>query len=782
MNSSLIILPTQRAIRHKQFDAEGENLFLPNYITMHDFLSRVCVAHRLKALDADSRVLLLLESSDFKNFQNLSIERNFFTFTKNASYIFGFFEELSAEMYDIEALERADVYGEYEEHIAILLELYRRYEKLCNQRGVLDPIFLPKNYHFNEDYVKKYKKIELYAEGHLTNFEFEVLERCCAFCEVEIHLSASRFNTKMVKKFATLGIELETGFGYIISLDKKAVVTKKRIKENKSIECHSFSENILQAAYVKKKVYDFIQKGYKPENIAVVLPNEKFADTLKLFDAKSNFNFAMGAPFSTSMMYKKLDATCTYIEQNSKENEARMQRAGSEFYHPLRSIYAQMSQDVDILGFLKEYKESFGDKKEIKIFEEELYSFGHILPFMYDMSVKSVLNLFLQRVSSRSLDDVRGGKITVMGVLETRLVAFDAVVIVDFSDGNVPKKSDKDMFLNTAIREAANLPTMSDRENLQKHYYERLINNSKEVAISFVASNESKGSRFLKQLGIKETNLHDEQDYASVLFAKADMPPKEEQEIVVEWSFKERKLSATELKTFLTCKRKYYYSYIEHIKNHEIPKDMPKEHEIGSDVHNALKELYGKKSFYDDRHELLRDLRKELENACGESELEHYLMALQAKKMEQFCHNEVERFGEGWSVAYCEVSAEREFAGMMLTGRIDRIDRRDNRLYIIDYKTGTYALYTEKNFMEATDFQLEFYYLLTQNFGDVAGCGYYDLKKSKIIDEPFLKEKLAVLESHMRDLQNIESIECSKCEEIKNCLYCEYKIMCGRQQ
>lgn len=781
MNSSLIILPTQRAIRQLQFDVDGINIFLPNYITMHDFLSRVCVVHGLKALDLDSRVLLLLEASDFSDFKNLSIERNFFTFTKNSSYIFNFFEELSAEMYEIEALERADVYGEYEEHIAILLELYGRYEKLCSQKGVLDPIFLPKTYHFNEYYVKKYEKIELHAEGHLTNFEFEVLERCCAFCEVEIHLGASRFNTKMVKKFATFGIELEAGFDYTISLEKKAIVAKERTKENKNIECHSFSENLLQAAFVKKKIYDFIQKGHKPENIAVILPNEKFADTLRLFDAKSNFNFAMGTPFGGSLMYEKLDATCAYIEQNSKENEARIQRVGTEFYHSLRSIYGQMSQDVDILGFLKEYKDSFGDKREIKIFEEELYALKHILPFMHDMSVKSVLNLFLQRVSSRSLDDVRGGKITVMGVLETRLVAFDAVVIVDFDDKNVPKKSDKDMFLNTAIREAANLPTMSDRENLQKHYYERLINNSKEVAISFVASKENKGSRFLKQLGIKESNAHDEQDYASVLFTKALKEPKEEQEIVVEWSFAERKLSATELKTFLTCKRKYYYNYIAHIKNHEIPKDMPKEHEIGSDVHDALKELYGKKNFYTDAQELLRDLQKELESVCGESELEHYLMALQAKKMELFCRNEVERFCEGWSVAHCEVSAQREFAGMTLTGRIDRIDKRDNELYIIDYKTGSYALYTEKNFTEATDFQLEFYYLLAQNFGNVNGCGYYDLKESKIVDEPFLKEKLAVMESHVRDLQNIHSIECNKCEEIKNCLYCEYKVMCGRE-
>ena len=106
---------------------------------------------------------------------------------------------------------------------------------------------------------------------------------------------------------------------------------------------------------------------------------------------------------------------------------------------------------------------------------------------MKGMSVKSIIGLFLQRLGTRTLDDVRGGKVTVMGVLETRSVEFDAVIIVDFSDSNVPKKSDKDMFLNTQIRELANLPTMNDRENLQKHYYDLLIAHSKEVALSYVS-------------------------------------------------------------------------------------------------------------------------------------------------------------------------------------------------------------------------------------------------------------------------------------------------------
>ena len=137
---------------------------------------------------------------------------------------------------------------------------------------------------------------------------------------------------------------------------------------------------------------------------------------------------------------------------------------------------------------------------------------------------------------------------------------------------------------------------MSDRENLQKHYYEMLMSRSKEVAISYISSSQSSGSRFLKQLGIKEKNLHSEIDFAEILFQTSTKEPKKEQEIIQEYSFKNVELSATRLKTFLTCKRKYYYKYIQYIKNHEIPQDMPQEYEIGNVVHRALKEVYAKQN------------------------------------------------------------------------------------------------------------------------------------------------------------------------------------------
>jgi len=781
MNETTIVLSSARAIRHEQNSIDSQTLFLPTFITMSEFISKLCIVDDFKALDEDSRVLLLLEASDFKSFTTLKIERNFFTFTKNSSYIFKFFEELSAEMYDISNLDTSDIYSEYEEHIAILQELYKRYEALCIERKLLDKIFLPKFYKFNESYAKKHKNIELKVDGHLTNFEFELLEKCCEFSSVKIVFTTSKFNIKMQNKFLDLGIALEKDYIYNISLNTKEVISKIKRYKNKNISSTSFSEEILQIAFIKQKIYEGVQKGYKAEKIAIILPDEQMANKLKSFDEKANFNFAMGKSYTTTKIYEKLNATCQVLDQKSQENYARLQRVGDDSYMKLISNYHKKDDEFDVLDFLKSYKDRFEDKNELKIFQEELYSFTKIMPYMKGMSVKSLLSLFMQRLSKRSLDDVRGGKITVMGVLETRLVDFDLAIIVDFSDKNVPKKNDKDMFLNTKIREMASLPTMNDRENLQKHYYDLVLSRSKEVAISYIKSAQSDGSVFLKQLNIKEQEQYSELYYASILFDLKKPYLNSEENIVLPYTFRDKKISNTKLKTFLECKRKYYYKYIKHIYGHKIPKDMPQEYEIGNNVHEALSKLYTKKNSYHSVDELKRDLYRELDMACGDSELDKYLIAMQKRRLEKFCVLEVARFNDGWHVDSCEGSFECEFAGAKLMGQIDRIDKKGDELFVLDYKTGSYKLYNKNSFTDATDFQLEFYYLLASKLGNVMACGFYDLKESKIVDELFMQEKLSVLESNIKDMLNLDEVNFTKCEDIKNCLYCDYATICQRE-
>ncbi|QOP46501.1 PD-(D/E)XK nuclease family protein [Sulfurimonas paralvinellae] len=780
MDDELIVLPSARAIRHKQLAVELDTLFLPNFIMMSDFIAKLTLVEGYTFLDEDTRTLLLLEASDFQNFSNLQIERNFFTFTKNSSYIFKFFEELSAELFEIENLSSADLYGEYEEHITILQELYRRYEKLCDEKKLLDRIFLSKHYTFNAPYLKNYRSVEIVLEGYLTNFELELLQKATLYSEIKIRFTATRFNMKMQNKLRELGFEIMPGHHYLLHLNEIEVLQKESLSKNSEISCESFSEGILQVAFIKQKLYEFVSKGYDPEKIAVILPNEHTAKSIQSFDEKSNFNFAMGASFKESQIYKNLHAAFLYLDDATCENSSRLNHYGDTYYQLFYDVYRKNIVDVDFTVLMQKVQESIASKTEAKIFYEELHSFVKILPYLQHMNVRSVLSLFMQRLGSRSIDDVRGGKVTVMGVLETRSIAFDAVIIIDFDDDNVPKRSNKDMFLNTKLREMAGLPTMQERENLQKHYYEMLMSRSKEVAISYVSSEQNHPSRFLKELGITTKNSYDEINYAEILFARSSKKALYEPEIIEPYSFKNIALSNSRLKTYLSCKRKYYYHYVKHINAHEIPRDMPQEHAIGTDVHKALEQLYAKKDHYDDVRELQHDLERELENVTGKSELEKYLMAIQKKRLERFCLNEVKRFKEGWRVHSVEKSFQAPYAGMTLQGQIDRVDKKENLVDVLDYKTGSFTLYNKNNFTEATDFQLEFYHILAGGLGNVNSCAFYDLKEGRVVEELFLEQKLEILRSHIADLLQVEEVNFEKTEDAKMCQYCEFALMCGR--
>ncbi|MCW9027173.1 MAG: hypothetical protein OQJ77_07625, partial [Thiovulaceae bacterium] len=59
-------------------------------------------------------------------------------------------------------------------------------------------------------------------------------------------------------------------------------------------------------------------------------------------------------------------------------------------------------------------------------------------------------------------------------------------------------------------------------------------------------------------------------------------------------------------------------------------------------------------------------------------------------------------------------------------------------------------------------------------------CAYYDLNENKLVNEPFLEEKIAVLESNIKDMLARDEFNFEKCEDEKNCVYCDYKIICAR--
>ncbi|MEJ2373801.1 MAG: PD-(D/E)XK nuclease family protein, partial [Sulfurimonas sp.] len=189
---------------------------------------------------------------------------------------------------------------------------------------------MPKLYSFHKPFLKSKEKITLALDGYLTNIELSLLKELAKESELFIEFTATPYNLKMQEKFAELGFDLKVGYLYTLNFSNKEIVTENKIDTIENVVCESFSEDILQIAFIKKKIYDFIEKGYEPQKIAVILPNESKAQLLRSFDKKGNLNFAMGSSFKESAFYTLLDANIKAFEQDSQENSYRQKRVGKD--------------------------------------------------------------------------------------------------------------------------------------------------------------------------------------------------------------------------------------------------------------------------------------------------------------------------------------------------------------------------------------------------------------------------------------------------------------------
>jgi len=772
-----VVYPTARCIRHALSGCESG--MLPHTLTMGDFLNRVAISPGLTLPDDDLRLLALHEASDFSGFAALQIERNFFSFIQNSQYIFRFFEELASEEVTIAALEGADVYGEYEEHITILSHLRRRYHDICVRNGWLDPIFSSETLQLNSDFLKSYTKITILVEGYLSRREIDLLTRCAHILPLELLYNATHYNRKMTERFEAMGMKLEEGRGYRLSLTEHSILSAEPLIRNRSVECEIFHNRLVQIGFIKAKIASMVSSGISPENIVVVLPDEQFSGFLKEFDTEGNLNFAMGRPLANDLLFRTLEAIVLFLDEPNEQNKARIQKIPLPKIEWLKThnyLPFTHSMLVELIEVMRE-----GDEESIAldIIMEELHRFSHLGDALTTMDFKSVLRIFMNRLRSCTLDDVQGGKITVMGVLETRGMHYEGVIVVDFNEGFVPHKSQKDLFLNTTTRLFASLPTTNDRESLQKHYYSILFDRAKSVVIGCVQNAASVPSRFLLQLGINACESR--YPYERILFPTPLQRPRVTQEISTEYDFTAHPLSASGLKSFLTCKRQFYYSRIAKIAPHELPSDLSEERDIGNILHRALEGLYGVHDSYDNALQIKDQLQSILETQTAADALERYMRQLWLDKLEPFYESEAERFKGGYRVLHREKEMNTLVERIPLAGRIDRIDVREGALEVIDYKSGKFAD-TDKEPKESdVDYQLSVYALLARELGDVHRCGYYDLSAGELKFEEFLEAKIDRLKGILRDMAAIKRWDWEMCDDVSRCRYCTYGYLCHRE-
>ncbi|NOR54861.1 MAG: Dna2/Cas4 domain-containing protein [Sulfurovum sp.] len=785
--NALHIYPTSRALRNISQNHKSQDGFLPTLMRMDEFEQRAILLEHTIQVDPLQRILLLQKAASFKAFEDLKVDLSLLRFFTKSDALFKFFEELSAENVGFAQLAEADAYAEFGHHLEILERLLEEYERLLTEKGYSDKAFIPKHYRLNEGFVKSYESIEIHLEGYLSHFELDLLEKISEQTPLSIHYTLSNFNVKMKERFEALGMTLPNHSHVHFSLTEKKILSQSKNLSKIETKVIAVEEREEQVALAFTVIQEYINKGIAAEEIVLILPDESFKEHFSLFDKHNNLNFAMGYDYSSGRVYKSLDAIYTHWQSFDTQSKKRLERYGFnlEKIDALTASKKMRVEDffkvIDTLGLHEglslEGQEANKDKKEKfnERVQEKYIHFSKVLE-AEELSLKIWLFLWLKTLSKVTTDDVRGGKITVMGVLETRGVSFDAVVIVDFNEGVVPASSSKDQFLNSSVRTFAALPTKDDREALQKQYYKRLLEQASHSVILYSISDNKLPSPFLYELGLK--TLEQSQAQFDLLYEQESQIKEEADPKVEHFSAQDITWSASRLKTYLDCQRKYYYRYIKKLQ----AKDDEELNE-GSFLHKVLEEVHAKQDRYIDEEALSLTLAKTLDVLLPyEDAKTAYRKLLWKEKLKPYVHKQVQHFNAGWKVTQREEEFSCEIGGLKFKGRIDRIDQNETSTLVLDYKSGKVEKEPKTlNPDKISDFQMSIYWHLLQGkYQNVSLAFLKILEGGEMQEVTLLDDRNELLAEHIITLKQTKSFVAQKCEDLQKCKWCEFTLLCGR--
>ncbi|WP_260914703.1 PD-(D/E)XK nuclease family protein [Aliarcobacter butzleri] len=754
---------------------------MPFILTIDEFLKKSISLSNLKYCEEEHRVLFLNEAIKNIDIKKLGISDNFTKFLKQSDYIYRFFLELASEKVEIEEIQNVDTYDFYLEHLEILKAIKKKYIEILEKNSYVDKINLDKHYEINGNFLDKFQDIELHFEGYFTKVEFEIVEKISQKIDTKIIFYSNSYNQKSLEVFKNLNINLKIDYKYKIDLTNKIIIDEEEIKSLlESYEIKGFSSRLNQIAYIKSCIEKSVLNGVNPKDIALVLPDESFVSSIELFDDERYFNYAMGKSIKNKELYQISNAIYLYLSEDEEKNISNISylKIDKEFIDknikPFWNKVTNKELFVSITDFIKQKEKNI---ELIEKYDELLYKLNITL-FSNENKIllKDVYKIFLQKLSSITLDDINSGKITVLGLLETRAVSFDTVIVCDFNESYIPKISVKDKFLSTRLKQLANLPTQFDRESLQKYYYKRLISSSKNVFISYVNSETNQISRFANELFEKNiaTDTNDS-FYKHILYDNHRISYFDE-DIVSKIDLTKFIWSATSFKNFLECKRRFYLQYILKINEHTISL-KPKGYELGDIIHSILEDYYSK-----DNKNSIEELFLKYKSSNPFLTLD---LEVWKKKLLNFYEFDKQRL-KNREIIMIEKEFNCSFNNINIKGIIDRVDKFEDNYEVIDYKTSsTLSIDTLKTYEKSVDFQLEFYYIALQQLFKNSNIKafYYDLNECLLKEEVAIQEKLELLSSKFDELKELSKNEINflKCEDKSNCLYCAYKIICNRE-
>ncbi len=435
--------------------------------------------------------------------------------------------------------------------------------------------------------------------------------------------------------------------------------------------------------------------------------------------------------------------------------------------------------------------------------------------------------------------------IQIMGILETRTLDFKNLIVLSVNEGILPAVSAGSSYIPFSLREAFGLPSVNHQESIYAYHFYRLLQRAENVDLVYNSNSEGlrsgEMSRFIIQMKYNELLKPDFLDLnfsiTSAVQHNEILERNEEHSKQLGSLFlnqKGRPLSPSALNTWLSCRMKFFFRYIDRLKEPDTVSTDIDPAMLGNILHEIMKNIYQPYTGGSISPELLTSIIKNDEfllSAINKGVNEKY----KAGRHDSASGNELiigevlmaylrkilnyDKTLSPFSILNLEDSFVFEMpfllngtgAKILTGGKVDRIDKISGITRIVDYKTGTVSesvssindLFLEDR-KKDTDgwFQTLLYceaYLST-NPGITLRPSVYKIRKlnggaqtdklrikTKGNIEVVVDDYLTVREEFLNDLglliqtifNNDEPFV--KTKDLRGkCSFCPYRILCGR--
>ena len=393
--------------------------------------------------------------------------------------------------------------------------------------------------------------------------------------------------------------------------------------------------------------------------------------------------------------------------------------------------------------------------------------------FNYIQDLKTLQQFFRQLIQSESLsfqgEPLQG--LQLMGVLETRVLDFENVIITSVNEGVLPGNHQQNSFIPFDVKIQFGLPTYREKDALFSYHFFRLLQRAKNIYILYNTEHDVFGSgeksRFVTQLEMMRDDVKEEMVSPQIRTTLTEQKeiPKNEDVLARLRELAGKGISPSALTNYLYNPLAFYKQKVLKIKEFDEVEETVAANTMGTVVHDTLEALYKPYEGAFITVEILTQMQqktkelviyyfgKHFKNGDISTGKNRLIFEVANRFVLNFLKQEKELLKDGTQqlkiiATEQNLAAEITIEGLdfpiKIHGQVDRIDELNGVTRIIDYKTGK----VEETNLKVTDFtevrELKYHkaiqvmlyaFLYTQNtaynFSQPLEAGIYSFKNLK---------------------------------------------------